>query len=199
VAPAPITLEGPVNNKGIADLTAMGTAVKFEITMADFAFSPTFVKVVPGATATVTLKNPGGLADHTFTIDALGVDRQLKPAEQADEVVQLPSTGAFRFYCRLHVDKGMQGAFYFTEGEPVSTASVAPGSRGTGSRSSTSRRTSPPAVRATTAPHTSGPNANEGKGGSVDSGDGLPGSQGLPGEPGLPGLPGADGEDGVDT
>lgn len=200
--PLPIALEGPVNNKGISDLTAMGAAVKLEITMGDFAFAPTFVKVVPGANLTITLKNPGGLADHTFTIDGLGVDRQLKPAEQVDQEVQLPTTSeAIRFYCRLHAEKGMQGAFYFTEGDPVSAAAAAPPAASGGSRSATTRRTSPaaPAVRSSTAPATSAPNANQGQGGSVRSGDGQPGTRGLPGQPGLPGLPGAPGEDGADT
>jgi plastocyanin len=202
-APVPITLEGPVNNKGISDLTGMGTAVTLEITMADLAFNPTFVKVVPGAVLTITLKNPGGLADHTFTIDSLGVDRQLKPAEQAEQVVRLPATEATRFYCRLHVEKGMQGAFYFTEGDPVSTVTVAPATTAGGSSSTTgTRRTSPPAApaaRTTTAPQTTGPSANVGQGGSVQSGGGLDGRPGVPGQPGLPGEPGAPGEDGFDT
>src|SRR5687767_13593346 len=125
--PLPVTLEGPVNNKGISDLVGMAAAATQEITMADFAFAPTFIKVAPEATLKVTLKNPGGLADHTFTLDALGVDRQLKPGEQVDFEMKLPAAGeALRFYCRLHADKGMQGAIYFNDGEPVSTASIAP-------------------------------------------------------------------------
>lgn len=201
--PVPITLEGPVNNKAVSDLTGMGTAVTLEITMADFAFNPTFVKVVPGANLTITLKNPGGLADHTFTIDSLGVDLQLKPAEQAEQSVQLPTSEATRFYCRLHVDRGMQGAFYFTEGDPVSTGSAAAASTAGGSRSGSTRGTSPPAAPSsrppTTTPTTSGPSATVGQGGSVRSGGGLDGREGAPGQPGLPGQPGAPGEDGFDT
>jgi plastocyanin len=199
--PLPITLEGPVNNKAVSDLTGMGTAVKLEIAMADLAFNPTFVKVVPGANLTVTLKNPGGLADHTFTIDALGVDRQLKPAEQADQEVQLPSTPeAIRFYCRLHVEKGMQGAFYFTEGDPVSATTTAPSATARGTAGPTSRRSSPavaPTGRATGNPRSPSPDLDVvGKDGDVRTGDGRagrPGAPGLPGEPGEPGIDGADG------
>ncbi len=139
----PVTLEGPVNNKGVTDLTGMGAAATMEFTMADFAFDPTFVKVVPGATLKLTLRNPGGLADHTFTLDALGVHRQLKPGENAELVVQLPTSGAFRFYCRLHVDKGMQGAFFFTEGDPISTVSIPPATTSSASRPRAASTTRP--------------------------------------------------------
>lgn len=126
VQPMPVALEGPVNNVGISDLTGMGNAVTAEFTMADFAFNPTFVKTTPGANLSLTLKNPGGLADHTFTIDSLGVHRQLKPGEEAEMVIQLPVSGAFRFYCKFHAGRGMQGAFYSAEGDPVSTVSISP-------------------------------------------------------------------------
>jgi plastocyanin len=198
--PLPVTLEGPVNNKAVSDLTGMGTAVTLEITMADFAFDPTFVKVVPGANLTITLKNPGGLADHTFTIDGLGVDRQLKPAEQADQGVQLPTTPeAVRFYCRLHVEKGMQGAFFFTEGDPVSTVTSAPPNTASRSAGSTTRRSSPapaPTARATGEPQRPAPNLDVvGEDGDVRTGDGRAGRPGAPGLPGEPGEPGVDGVD----
>lgn len=122
----PVELEGSVNNIASVDLTSMGTAAEVEIEMADFSFNPTFVKLAAGANLKLSLKNEGALADHTFTVDALSVDTQLKPAEGAEIVVQLPMTGTFRFYCRLHADRGMQGAFYFDEG--ASAPVVAPAS-----------------------------------------------------------------------
>ena len=183
----------------------MGAAATLEIVMADFAFNPTFVKLAPGTNLTLKLTNPGGLADHTFTLDALGIDRQLKPGEQADLVVQLPASESFRFYCRLHVEKGMQGAFYFNEGDPVSTVSIAPTpAAGSRSRAATTRRNpapapAPPPARAP-APRSTGdlhvPDLNinsEDDQGNLDGADGGVGARGQPGVPGDPGEQGADG------
>ncbi|CAN5851849.1 hypothetical protein BH23ACT12_BH23ACT12_06150 [soil metagenome] len=203
----PVTLEGPVNNKAPADLTGMGAAATLEIVMADFAFNPTFVKLAPGANLSLKLTNPGGLADHTFTLDALGVDRQLKPGERADLVVQLPASGAFRFYCRLHVEKGMQGAFYFAEGDPVSTVSIppapTPGSPRSGSAgAATLRSTAPAPAPAPPAKRNPGdleiPDLdinNEDDEGNLQGADGRDGSLG---QQGVRGERGAEGEEGED-
>lgn len=191
--PLPVTLEGPVNHKGIGDLVGMGAAAAQEITMAEFAFTPTFIKVASEATLKVTLKNPGGLADHTFTLDALGVDRQLKPGEQADFDLKLPAAGeALRFYCRLHADKGMQGAIYFNDGEPVSTASIA--ASPASARSATTSRRANPAPPAAPAPRRTGdlniPDLDindDDEAGNLqgsDGNDGARGEQGTPGDPG---------------
>lgn len=138
--PAPITLPGALNNKSTSDLTDQGASVSLEMKMADLAFDPTFVKVAPGANVKLTLKNEGELADHTFTIDSLAVDRRLAPGENTEIVVQLPTSGAFRFYCQLHVDRGMQGAFFFTEGDALSETTLTPLPTGQSASSTSSRR-----------------------------------------------------------
>lgn len=140
--PVPVTLPGVLNNMSTADLTSSGLAVSLEMRLADLAFDPTFVKVAPGANVTLSLKNDGDLADHTFTIDALAVDQRLVPGEDAQIVVQLPSEGAFRFYCKLHVDRGMQGAFYFNEGEQPSETSISSPAGGSSTSASGTRRSS---------------------------------------------------------
>lgn len=192
--PPPVTLEGPVNNKGMADLTAMGAAASQEFILADFAFAATFVKVAPEAVLKVTLKNPGGLADHTFTLDALGVDRRLKPGEQVDFEVKLPAAGeALRFYCRLHVDKGMQGALYFNDGEPVSIASVAPPPPPPARRAATTRRPNPapapaPAPRSSADLEVPDLDVNdEDEGGNLRGSEGTDGARGQRGARGEPG------------
>jgi len=89
-APLPVALEGQVNNTETRDLTALGASVALEVQMLDFSFTPSFIKVAPGANVKMTLKNGGSLADHTFTIDSLAVDRQLKPGE----IMLVSSNGA---------------------------------------------------------------------------------------------------------
>ena len=151
--PLPVALEGQVNNTGTRDLTASGASVALEVQMLDFSFTPTFIKVAPGANVKLSLKNGGTLADHTFTIDSLAVDRQIKPGATDEVVIQLPQSGAFRFYCRFHAERGMQGAFFFNAGDSVSAVTMTPAPSGAssgGTTSATARRTTRTAGRTST-------------------------------------------------
>jgi plastocyanin len=102
----PVSLAGTVNDHGTKTLT--GTELEMELD--DFYFGPTFVKAPGGTTVKVALENEGK-APHTFTIDALGVDKVLQPGEKATVTVALPAGGTVAFYCRFHKASGMQGAF----------------------------------------------------------------------------------------
>jgi plastocyanin len=94
----------------------MNIAVEFQIN--DFSFTPTFIKALPGASVNFSLDNMGQ-AEHTFTIDSLKVDHELEAGGQQEGQFQLPDSGVTVFYCRYHVGQGMQGAFYFQEGDSV--------------------------------------------------------------------------------
>lgn len=209
----PVQLEGPVNNREVRDLTGSGASVTFDMQLTDFAFVPTFVKVLPGANLRINVKNTAPLADHTFTSEAFALDRQLKPGESADMVVQLPQAGAFRFYCKLHADRGMQGAFYFNEGDQVSAVAItplpSPGSRSTarGTRSSSTTRRSGTGGSATTGSTSSGTTQDDDleipdlrinepdEDGNIEGSEGTEGARGTRG---LPGASGAEGEPGGD-
>jgi plastocyanin len=112
----PVKLSGSTTNKGSKDLT--GTEVS--LTQEDFGYNPTFIKGgTPGATITVHLKNAGS-NPHTFTSTALGADKTLSPGESADVQIKLPQSGASEFHCKFHqASNGMQGAFFFKDGDAV--------------------------------------------------------------------------------
>ena len=114
VAEAPVALEGDVNNKGTAEIT--GDSIEIEID--DYYFEPTFLKGTPGATVHLEISNEGDDA-HTFTSDALGVDEEIAPGDTAEIDVTLPMEGAVQFHCNFHDGMGMQGAFFFNEGDTV--------------------------------------------------------------------------------
>ena len=115
----PVKLSGSTTNKGTKDLS--GTSI--DVQQADFAFTPSFIKGgTPGATITVHVKN-AGQNPHTFTSAALGVDEQVSPGESKDITVTLPQSGASEFHCRFHQQSnGMQGAFFFKDGDTVAGA-----------------------------------------------------------------------------
>ena len=119
---APVALEGTVNDEGTEEVS--GDEVEMELD--DYYFGPTYLKAQPGGTVHVELENEGDDA-HTFTIDALGVDQEVAPGESTTVDVSLPAEGAVRFYCRFHQDRGMQGAFFFNEGDTVGTGSATGG------------------------------------------------------------------------
>jgi plastocyanin len=112
----PVKLSGNTQNKGTKDLS--GTSADLE--MDDFYFSPTFIKGgTAGATVTVHLKNEGK-NPHTFTSTAFGVDQQVNAGESKDVEIKLPQSGATEFHCRFHQQSnGMQGAFFFKDGDAI--------------------------------------------------------------------------------
>lgn len=121
----PVNLPGSTTNKGTKDVS--GSSVELELD--DFYFSPTFLKGgTPGSTITVHLKN-AGKSPHTFTSTALGVDQTLSAGQTMDVQVTLPQSGATEFHCRFHQQSnGMQGAFFFKNGDAVGAAGAAPAS-----------------------------------------------------------------------
>ena len=122
---APVTLEGQVNNHGTEDL---GSGDELQLEADDFYFGPTFVKAEAGKTVKVEIKNEGD-ATHTFTIDGTDVDVEVPAGEDAEAEVELPESGATRFYCRFHSGQGMQGAFFFNEGDKVGASTGSSGGK----------------------------------------------------------------------
>jgi plastocyanin len=114
-----VKLSGTTTNKGTKDLA--GTDITLE--QDDFYFNPTFIKGgTPGATITVHLKNDGQ-NPHTFTSTAFGIDQQVNAGETKDVQVTLPQSGATEFHCKFHQQSnGMQGAFFFKDGDTVAGA-----------------------------------------------------------------------------
>jgi plastocyanin len=141
---APVTLEGKVNNRGEKSVKKG----KITIDEDDFFYKSTFIKAKAGAKVTVRLRNKGN-APHTFTIPSLGIDQELTAGESASVEVTLPADGALAFYCSFHGappdgGQGMQGAFFFKKGQPLST--------GGGAAPATSAPTATTGAAPTTAP-----------------------------------------------
>jgi plastocyanin len=139
-AAEPVKLTGLVNDKGTQDISSMGMAPTVSISANDHFFQPTFVKVDPGASVKVSLKNAGA-TEHTFTIDSLGINQTLQPGATATVTVKVPATGMVAFHCNFHVALGMQGAFF-------TSATGASGAAGAGA--ATTSPTTAPATSATT-------------------------------------------------
>jgi plastocyanin len=125
---APVSLPGTTNDEGDRGDATSGT---LEVELEDFYFNPTFTKAKPGQKVKLSLKNTG-TSPHTFTSTALGVDETLQPGASKDVEVTMPSSGATEYHCRFHQSSGMQGAFFFNDGDTLA------GGSGAGSSSSES-------------------------------------------------------------
>lgn len=94
------------NNHGEADVSGQAS-LEFELD--DFYFAPTVLEGEAGQSVTLEAFNEGE-AQHTFTVDALGIDETLSPGAGKSLEVTLPESGALLFYCRFHRNQGMLGA-----------------------------------------------------------------------------------------
>jgi hypothetical protein len=123
-ADGPVPLCAPVNDGGTVDLTDQGTAVELTVEAGPgLLFSPTYVKVAPGAEVTVTVKSlqkQGDFAgDHSFSIRSPEVSEVVLPGETRTVTFELPEGEPYvAFYCAIggsqgHEPAGMRGAFYF--------------------------------------------------------------------------------------
>jgi plastocyanin len=68
-----------------------------DLTIVDFAFSPTELSVTEGQTISIT--NTGDVS-HTFTTDDGAVDQTISPGETADVTLTGVTSGGF--HCRFH-------------------------------------------------------------------------------------------------
>jgi plastocyanin len=120
----PVQLPGNTTNKGTKDVS--GASVDIELD--DYYFNPTFLRGgSPGSTITLHLKNESK-EPHTFTSSALHADKTLNAGETADVQVTLPQSGASEFHCTFHQQSnGMQGAFFFKDGDTVAGAAPSGG------------------------------------------------------------------------
>jgi plastocyanin len=127
---APVQLSGQVNNKGQGDASS-GTVT---VTMEDFAFNPTYIKIKPDSEVTIKLTNTGKQA-HTFTIESLNVDKTVDPGKSDEVKFKTEASGAVEFVCTFHVGSGMKGALFVNSGDKLSGA----GGAGSGETTTTKK------------------------------------------------------------
>ena len=107
-------LTGAVNfDSDPKNQVATPTDGSVEVEISDNYIGPTFINAKRGTTLHVTLTN-AGKNTHSFTIDALHIEKVLAPGAKSSVDVAVPATGALRFYCKYHQSMGMQGALIVT-------------------------------------------------------------------------------------
>jgi len=112
---------GKINAAGVQanDHGSKSASGETKVELDDYYFEPTVLKGSPGQKITLELENEGS-AEHTFTVDAQGVDQELQPGDEAKVTVTIPKSGAISFYCKFHKDEGMAGALVANGSSPSS-------------------------------------------------------------------------------
>jgi plastocyanin len=102
---------GQINAAGVQanDHGSKSASGETKVELDDYYFEPTVLKGSPGQKVTLELENEGS-TEHTFTVDAQGVEQELQPGDEAKVTVTIPKSGAVSFYCKFHKNEGMAGA-----------------------------------------------------------------------------------------
>jgi plastocyanin len=89
--------ETPPANGGGSPSESAGSGGGADLTIVDFAFSPTELSVTEGQT--ISISNTGDVA-HTFTTDDGAIDQTISPGDTVDVTLTGVTSGGF--HCRFH-------------------------------------------------------------------------------------------------
>jgi plastocyanin/mono/diheme cytochrome c family protein len=103
------TTEGD-GGEATATPTDDGGEADFEVDMVDIAFNPTELTIPANTDVTIKLVNSGA-ANHTFDIDALGIDSGEITGGQSSTITINAAAGEYEYYCAVpgHKEAGMVG------------------------------------------------------------------------------------------
>jgi plastocyanin len=87
---------------------SLETAKAIEVDLNDDNFNPKVITIPNGKTTMLTLKNKG-VKEHTFTVEKLGIDVDLKPGTVKSITVKPQQPGTYELICRFHFREGMVG------------------------------------------------------------------------------------------
>jgi len=87
---------------------ASSSGSSHEVELYDNYFQPKTISGKPGSTVKLELKNEG-TAEHTFTVDAQKIDKELTAGKDSTVSVKIPASGSVQFYCKYHKSLGMTG------------------------------------------------------------------------------------------
>ncbi|MFJ8247448.1 cupredoxin domain-containing protein [Peribacillus asahii] len=79
-----------------------------EVELNDNYFNPKVITIPNGRTTTLILKNKG-TKKHTFTVEKLGIDAEVRPGKENTITVKPNKIGTYDLICRYHLQEGMVG------------------------------------------------------------------------------------------
>jgi len=86
----------------------METVNTLNVELNDDFFNPKVISIPNGKTTTLILKNVGQ-REHTFTVEELGIDAEVKPGTEKTITVTPKNPGTYELICQYHFREGMVG------------------------------------------------------------------------------------------
>ncbi|MEH7121267.1 cupredoxin domain-containing protein [Neobacillus vireti] len=84
------------------------TVNAIEVKLNDDYFTPEVITIRNGKTTQIKLKNEGK-KEHTFTVEKLGIDAEVKAGQEKTITVTPRNQGTYELICRYHFNEGMVG------------------------------------------------------------------------------------------
>lgn len=100
--------ENPSSN-GDSTEDASSAEESISLVTKEFLFEPDAVTASAGSTE-IIVDNSGGMVEHDFTLEELGIEIYAAPGDTASDVVELES-GTYDYFCSIpgHREAGMEG------------------------------------------------------------------------------------------
>lgn len=95
------------------------------VQVANYYFEPTFLRGSQAERATLRIRNTSStLHNFSMLIPAQRIDRDITPNETVEVEVVFPQSGTFQFYCKYHINQGMNGQLMSPQATPQVPTSV---------------------------------------------------------------------------
>ncbi|MFS0821374.1 cupredoxin domain-containing protein [Bacillus sp. 1P02SD] len=93
---------------GSTGVIAQTQPIKVEVELNDNYFNPKEITIPQGKPFVLVLKN-NGVKEHTFTVEKLKIDYEIKPKQMKIVTVEPKMSGTYELICRYHSKEGMTG------------------------------------------------------------------------------------------
>ncbi len=95
-----------------------------DVDVGDYYFKGTFLRGNPGQKLTLAIRNVAR-GPHNFSLPSQQLDQDIPTGgERVSIEVAFPESGALRFFCKLHPDRGMNGQLLAAGAEPQPLAGL---------------------------------------------------------------------------
>lgn len=92
----------------IANAKPIDSVKEIVVELNDDYFNPDEITISKGETTNIILKNVG-VKEHTFTVEKLRIDEEIKPGEEKTITIKPKKSRTYELICRYHQNEGMIG------------------------------------------------------------------------------------------
>lgn len=103
-----VTISSSLSVYAKSEVETLQQEKAIEVELNDDFFNPKEISIPSGKSTTLKLMNKGQ-KEHTFTVEALGIDAEVLPGKERTITVKPDKPGTYKLICRYHEKQGMVG------------------------------------------------------------------------------------------